>query len=94
MHFSTFIVKPPRPCVKSRVLSGSVLGIGVKRCRVILTARGHPRSPIHTHTITQTCTHTYAQAFSHTLYMLEKNILTFALKKQYKGLSVIKYLWC
>lgn len=56
------------------------LGIGVKRCRVILTARGHPRSPIHTHTITQTCTHTYAQAFSHTLYMLEKNILTFALQ--------------
>lgn len=73
-------VKPLRPCVKSCVLSGSVLGIGVKRCRVILTARGHPRSPIHMHTITQTCTHTYAQAFSHTLYMLEKNILTFALK--------------
>lgn len=58
-------------------------------------AQGHPHSPTHTHTHTHnhTCMHTHTQTFSHINYAGEKYI-NICITKQYKGLSVVKYLFC
>lgn len=39
-----------------------------------------PRAPTQSNPHTQSLMHAYTQAFAHTLYMQEKNILTFALQ--------------
>lgn len=54
-------------------------------------AHGHPHSPTHTHIITHACTH--SNILAHVIYAGEKYI-NICITKQYKGLSVVKYLFC
>lgn len=53
-------------------------------------AHGHPQSPTHTHSYN--CMHTLKH--SHTLFMQGKKYINICIIKQYKGLSVVKYLFC
>lgn len=55
-------------------------------------AQGHPRSPTHTHT--QSHMHAHTLKHSHTLFMQEKKYINICITKQYKGLSVVKYVFC
>lgn len=94
MHFSTFIVKPLRPCVKSCVLSGSVFGDWGEAMQGDFNG---PRAPTqsnpHAHNHTNMHAHIRSSILTHIIYAGEKYI-NICITKQYKGLSVIKYLWC
>lgn len=51
-----------------------------------------PLSPTHTHN--HTCVHTLSSILTHIIYAGEKKYINICITKQYKGLSVVKYLFC
>lgn len=102
MCFSTFIVKKKkketlRPCFNSCVLSGSVLGGGRDHRKgiggeMMQGDLNSPRAPTQSNPHTQSLMHAYNSSIrTHIIYAGEKYI-NICITKQYKGLSVVKYL--
>lgn len=100
MYFSTFIVKPcevgliPVFSLGAFWVVGEIIERGLgwndagrfkQSLRAPTQSNPHTQSHMHAHTLKH----------SHTHYLCRrKNILNICITKQYKGLSVVKYLFC